>query len=55
MIPDLVWINVSKNRNQFGHPARVIWAKRVENEVLESWRRAGWFDRRVALPPVEDS
>jgi hypothetical protein len=55
MIPELVWINVSKNRNRHGHPAGVIWAKRVENEVVESWRREGWFDRRIALPPMEDS
>jgi len=48
-------INVSKNRNRLGHPARVIWAKRVENEVVESWRMEGWFDRRITLPPVEDS
>ena len=57
MIPDLVWINVSKMRrvtldHRLGPHTRVTWAERVEDEVVESWHREGWIDRYIALPPV---
>ena len=44
-LPSLVWINIYTNRDQFGRPADVHWARRVPDETVQTWRDRGWQDQ----------